>query len=165
MQFPVRVAVRRSRLAGAAVVFFHVLAAGLVALHPLLGFSGWPADPAAWGGLALLIALAVSFRYNLRRLRQLPTRIVLHADGSLQCLDANDGADHLDAAPERLVPRGEITDLGWAVWFRLAASDRRGSRRLMLWRDSCDTDDWRLLRIWLRYKAGQAGSSEAPSTE
>lgn len=155
LYFPVRVVVQPSRLAGAAITLFHLLSAGVVAVHPLLGFVSVPSRGMTWLGVALLLALAVSFRHSLRGWQQQRQEIILYGDGSLECFSP--AAIAASARSGRVALRGELTDLGWALWFKLATTDR--PRSLMLWRDSCSAAHWRLLRIWLRHKARQAGGS------
>jgi len=90
--------------------------------------------------LALGAAIFLSLGFALRR----------QTAGSL--LLADDGQFELGEGG-RLSVLASTTDFGWALWLHWICDDgRRGA--MMLAPDALPPGGWRVLRIWLRHKAG-----------
>jgi toxin CptA len=127
----------RLRLAMAAL---HALAAGAVSL----------ADLAGWLILATLVALAGHLAWALGRVR--PAALRCQADGSLHVLA---GGDWLAA---ELLPDTAV--LAWLVVLRYRMVGGAGRHAVVVLPDSLETDAFRRLRVWLRWRARLAGQVE-----
>lgn len=60
---------------------------------------------------------------------------------------------------------GDSTALPWLVMLRIAMAGERGSRTLIVCEDSMGRDDWRRLRVFLRWGVRLDGAAPAPSRE
>jgi hypothetical protein len=138
VRFPVFIGLRRSKLLIGALSLMHCAAAGAA-----LAVS-WPL-PAR---IALLAALAVSFPYSLRRPRIASLR--LYGDGALECLT-------LDGAVLALAPFPDTTVFPWLVVLRLKAEGEKGVIPLPLFPDSMSREEFRILRLWLRWGWRETG--------
>lgn len=134
MPFPVSLDVKPSRRLRAALVLMH--AAAVLALW--LSAIDWRL--ALGGSVSLLVSLALHWR------RQLPWRLRLAGDGSLYRLAANDEATKIEVLPGAVVTR-------WLVVARILDEGEGRARALLVLSDSLNPDDFRALRIWLRWLA------------
>ena len=132
MRFPVFIGLRRSRIFVVAICVMHAMAAGA-----FLALS-WP-----WiWRVVPLVALAVSLWRVL-----LPCRVValrLDQDGNLAC-DLRDGT----RLPATLLP--DSTVFSWLVVLRLRLDGERKALSLPLFQDHMSGDEFRTLRLWLRW--------------
>ncbi|HEX5802052.1 MAG TPA: protein YgfX [Azospira sp.] len=134
MRFPVTLDVKPSRRLRAALVFAHlaaVLALWLSAIDWRLALAG---------SVLLSLALLVHWR-GLR-----PWRLRLAADGGLYRLAANDDAAKMAVLPGAVVTR-------WLVVARVRDEREGRARALLVLSDSLSPDEFRALRIWLRWLA------------
>jgi hypothetical protein len=132
VQFPVFIGLRRSYFLAGSVCVMHGAAAGAFLLMP------WP--PLARG--ALLIVLAVSLGYTLRPSRVISLR--LHANGGLECVLSN--GTRLPASP---LPDTAV--FSWLVVLLLKVEEQKGTISLPLFPDHMSSDEFRILRLWLRW--------------
>jgi hypothetical protein len=135
VRFPVFIGLRRSKLLVCSVFLMHCAAAGAV-----LAVS-WP-PPAR---IALLAALALSLPHSLRPSRV--TSLRLYGDGGLECV-LPDGTS-LSAA---LLPGSAV--FSWLVVLRLEIEDENATISLPLLPDSMSREEFRVLRLWLRWSSG-----------
>jgi hypothetical protein len=111
----------------------HAVAAGALFVLP------WP-----WSArIASFAVLAVSLGHTLRPLRVASLR--LHENGALECV-LPDGTE-LPAAP---LP--DSTVFPWLVVLRLQADGRKRAISLPLFPDHMSREEFRLLRLWLRWR-------------
>lgn len=134
MQFPIVIELRRSRLLVVLLVLLHGLAAGCVLALP------WP-----WPlrGL-LLIAVGVSLGYVLRPSRILDLRLC--APDRLDCLLADGNRVALVAQPESTV-------FSQLIVLRLRLGEAKRVSSLVLLPDQMSAEQFRLLRLWLRWRS------------
>jgi len=130
-----------SRWLRTALALLHLLAAAAVLLAYL----------AVWVQAVLLIAVAASLGLHLRPRPSLEIRC--EADGRL--LLQKDG----DWQVASLQPATMVTPWLSALQFRLGESRR--TRTLAILPDSLPADDFRRLRVWLKWKAHVAGGKTA----
>jgi hypothetical protein len=138
VQSPVFIELRRSIILIGSVCLMHCAAAGVFFFLP------WPLPLR----IALLSALAISLVYTLR-----PPRIVslrLHRNGDLECA-LSDGTQR----PAILLP--DTTVFSWLVVLRLQAEDEQGTISLPLFPDHMSREEFRLLRLCLRWSRCSAG--------
>lgn len=141
MHFPIHIELRRSRLLAAVTVFLHVLAAGCVLVLP------WP--PAAHSLTYLLLPLfAVSGWYALRSSRFVGLRVL--GSGELDCLLASG-----DRVPVSIEP--DTTVFSQLIVLRVRDQDTGSSDSLVLLPDSMSVAEFRLLRLWLRWRSDPSG--------
>lgn len=163
MQFPVELRLRSSPVVMASVLVAH-LAAALALFNVPAIVDVLPAADASVlmrvGTLLVWLALSVSLISALRAERSKRGCVLwLEEDGLVEVLPG--------AAEESIVCRVDprsVVVLGWAAWFRpvalegLECAPRHGAGRLphlMLLAGNLPAQEWRLLRIWLRHKAGR----------
>ena len=133
MQFPLDLALQRSRLLAGLTILLHLLAAGSVWLLP------WPLLARSM----LLLLLAISAWSCLR-----PSPFVgirLGARGELALRHAGGAVVACQVQPETTV-------FGRLVVLRVR-DDQARRRSLTLLPDSLSADQFRLLRLWLRWRA------------
>ncbi len=138
MQFPIQIELRRSRLLAFLTVALHVLAIGCLLLLP------WPA--LARGMLVLIVALSA-----WHALRPSPVGgLRLGEGGELAILRA-------DSEPVAAVVQPDTAVFSWLVVLRVRneRDDRLDS--LVLLPDSMSAEQFRLLRLWLRWLASPNG--------
>ena len=138
MQFPLHVALRRSRLLSSLTVVLHLLAAVCVSLLP------WPQAPR----VLLLAIVAFSLWHALR-----PSPVVglrLTEEGQMAFLSAAGERKSVSLLPDTVVFSHLIV---------LCGSDEGGHRlrTLALLPDSMSAEQFRLLRLWLRWRADPSG--------
>jgi toxin CptA len=130
------------------------LAAALCAAHVAAAIVLWLIPIPVMGKLALTMAVALSLIFFVAR------DAALHAPHSIVALEIRDGGE---AALQ--TRRGDWHDcevLGSSyvsprlTIVNLRPRRRRGSRRLILLPDNVDPRDFRRLRVWLRWKAGES---------
>jgi len=141
VQFPISIELRRSYLLISSVCTLHCAAAVGIILAPL----HWHLR------LVLLIAVAVSLAATLR-----PARISslhLNRDGRLEC-GLSEGVRV--AAP---VLSGS-TVFPWLVVLRLRPEGARRLVSLPLFADHMSGEEFRILRLWLRWGAISGNGSE-----
>lgn len=147
MLFPREIAIRPSRTLTAGLVVGHLaLGVAFVAssLSPIL------AGVALAGLLGSCIVALRRWQYQAR------TRFSLRFDGSIQVTPP-------DGAPYDARADAGCREWAWGVWLawrgEAAGSAKPQTRRglMMIPRDALATEDWRALKIWLRYRAEHAG--------
>ena len=142
MQFPITIALRRSRLLVLLLVLLHGLAAGCVGVLP------WP-----WPlRCALLFALGASLVYALRPSPILELR--LRAPDRIDALLADDNRVGLS-------PQTDSTVFGQLIVLRYRLGEVKRVRSLALLPDQMSAEEFRLLRLWLRWYSApreQAGN-------
>ncbi len=132
MQFPIVIGLHRSLLLSILLVLMHALAALCVVVLPWL----WRC--------VLWLALAYSLRCALR-----PQRIVglrLAARDRLECLCAS--GDYVAATV-----LDDSTVFSRLIVLRLRIGEQRRSSSLVLLPDQMPAEQYRLLRLWLRWHA------------
>jgi toxin CptA len=141
VQFPIQIELRRSRLLWCLTFLLHVVAAGCLLALP------WPPEPR----YLLLVLLALSAWQALR-----PSTIVglrLGERGDLLLLFAGGDALSVAVQPDTVVFRQLLV-------LRVREDDRRRPRSLALLPDSLSAEQFRQLRLWLRWRVAardQAG--------
>lgn len=144
MSYPCEIQLKSSRL----------MMAGLLAGHFSLGL-GFLASSLPPAVISLVLAgLATAGVGAFRRWRRdASLRFVLKADGLLQVI--REGEPALEAQADQ-----GCRDLGGALWLAWrsgveegGAAGRRRRGVLMVPRDALSSEDWRRLRIWLRFRA------------
>ena len=129
MRFPVCVEIKPSRRLRAALLLLHLLAIGAIAALAL----AWP-----FSVLAIPLLLVTGYR----ALALAPTRrFCLEADGGLAC----------DELPAEILPG--TTVFVWLVVMRYRTEGEHRVRNCVVLADSLPADDFRRLRIWLRWIA------------
>jgi hypothetical protein len=103
--------------------------------------------------IALLVALAFSLPYSLLH-RPRIVSLRLYEDGALECLS-------MDGAVLALTPLPETTIFPWLVVLRLETEEERKIISLTLFPDSMSREEFRILRLWLRW--GTGGGRKKPS--
>lgn len=147
MSYPCEIRLKSSRL----------MMAGLLAGHFSLGLGFLASSlPPAVISLVLAGLATVGVGAFRRWRRDASLCFVLKPDGLLQII--RDGEPAFEARADQ-----GCRDLGWAAWLAWRASVEEGGaagrRRcgvLMVPRDALSSEDWRRLRIWLRFRAGLA---------
>ncbi|GHU33323.1 hypothetical protein AGMMS50256_25040 [Betaproteobacteria bacterium] len=141
MQFPVFIELRRrSYFLIGSVCVMHCAAAVAFLFMP------WPLPLR----IALLIALAVSLLYALR-----PSRIVslrFHGNGVLECALSNG-----TRLPASLL--SDTTVFSWLVVLRLRVEGEKGKISLPLFPDHMSREEFRLLRLCLRWGVNSSNGS------
>jgi hypothetical protein len=133
---PLVVTVRRSARLGVALIGLHLLAMAALWLALL------PIALQAVGTLALLLGL-----WRSRRPRP-PLTLRCHGDGKLEMKSG-------DAWSLLGVERSAVL-LPWLTVLRFAQADGKGSDFLLVTPDATDWDDFRRLRVWLRWTGTKA---------
>jgi hypothetical protein len=141
VRFPVLIGLRRSLYRTGALCAMHGAAAGAFFVLP------WPLPLR----IAAFAVLAASLRHSLRPPRVASLR--LHENGALECV-LPDGTE-LPAAP---LP--DSTVFSWLVVLRLKVDGRKRAISLPLFPDHMSREEFRLLRLWLRWRpeTGDGGS-------
>jgi hypothetical protein len=137
-RFPVFIALRRSRRLAGLLCVMHGAAAGVV-----FGVLPWP--------LALRFALLAALAVSLWRALRAPgvASLRLYADGGLDCV-------FIDGAVRPARPRPDTAVFFWLVVLRLEIEDEKRVLSLPLLPDSMRREQFRLLRLWLRWSAASA---------
>ncbi|MFZ4536821.1 protein YgfX [Propionivibrio sp.] len=134
MQFPVSIELHRSHLLSLLLVLFHTLAAGCVIALP------WVLPLRA----VLLVLIGLSLWHAMR-----PGRIVglrIGARDRLDCLLADGSRVAVTALPDSTVFIRLIV-------LRLRIGEEKRVSRLSLLPDTMSAEQFRLLRLWLRWHA------------
>ena len=136
MQFPIHIELHRSRLLVFSLLFFHALAVVCVLVLP-------------WSWLLrslLLCVVGVSAWHTLQKQKILGLR--LSAQGGLDCLFA---------AGERIAASvlPDSTVFNQLIVLRLRIGDARRVVSLALLPDSMSAEQFRVLRLWLRWQANE----------
>jgi hypothetical protein len=132
VRFPVFIGLRRSYFLAGAVFLMHGAAAGVFLLMP------WPLPLR----IALPTALAVSLWHTLRP--PCVASLRLYEDGTLECLLPTGAALAVAPLPDTAV-------FSWLVVLRLKAEEEPGVISLALFPDSMSREEFRVLRLWLRW--------------
>ena len=133
MQFPIHIELYRSRLLVFFLLLFHALAVASVLALP------WP-----WLlRSALLGVIGVSAWHALRKPKILGLR--LSAQGGLDCLFADDVRSAASVLPDSTV-------FNQLIVLRLRIDDARGAINLALLPGSMSAEQFRMLRLWLRWR-------------
>lgn len=133
MQFPVFIELRRSRLLVFFLLFLHCLASACVIVLP-------------WSWLLIAPFLALIGASGWRALK--PSGIIglrLAASGALDCLRT--GNERAAA-----VVLADSTVFNQLIVLRMKIDDARCVSSLTLLPDSMSSEDFRLLRLWLRWR-------------
>lgn len=142
MQFPITIGLRRSRLQEAVL-----LALALLASLAALFF------PRPWSSrAALLLAVWGIGLWAWRRLRPPLATLRLETDGSVQVAD--EGRDFL---PATILPGATVHP--WLTVLRLELADGRRCA-LLVTAGVMSSDEFRRLRVFLRWRAGFAGGEK-----
>lgn len=134
MRFPIQIDLRRSRLLFGLTSVLHTLAAGCLLSLP------WPST-----ARYLLLAVVAWSAWQTQR----PSRVVglrLAANGDLACLMATGEQIPASVQPDTAV-------FSQLVVLRLRARDSGQLENLALFPDSMPVEQFRLLRLWLRWRA------------
>jgi toxin CptA len=143
-----RVPVRPSRLLSRLILIAHaVAAAGLF----LSGAQPWMLA----GGCAALLASGAWHVRSAIRAGHGASVLDLGADGCCAIAGAQDAWGGL--------LRTDSIALPWLVVLRIDRAGGGGARSLVLLRDSLEADDWRRLRVFLRWAVRFDGAARAPS--
>ena len=145
MQFPIPIELHRSFLLSCLLVLFHVLAAGCVVILPWPWL--WRSSLLVVAGLSLWIALQ-------------PSRIL----GIRLCgRDAIEGA-FSDGHREALSVLPDSTVFGKLIVLRFRVGDKRRACHLALLPDQMTIEQFRVLRLWLRWHTNGAKTPAAQSS-
>ncbi|MEF8734418.1 MAG: protein YgfX [Candidatus Accumulibacter meliphilus] len=134
MQFPIDIALCRSRLLFVLTALLHALAAACLFVLP------WPLSIR----LLLLAIVALSLWLQIWR----PSRVVglrLAASGELSCHFANGDQVFVRVQPDTVV-------FSQFLVLRVRAGESGRLETLALFPDSMSTEQFRLLRLWLRWR-------------
>jgi toxin CptA len=144
----VRVPVRASRALPLLLLSAHLLAlAGLI-------LSGAP----AWFTAVGAMVLATSFFLEVRAVhRTQPAHAIVEITDERACVVAG-GIREL-----RGLLRADSIALPWLVILRIDCEGSRRVESVVLMRDSASADDWRRLRVFLRWGVRFGGAAPAPS--
>ena len=134
MEIPIRIGLRRSRLLSWLLVVLHVLAAGSLFLAP------WPAV-ARYSLMALVV---LSAWHTL----QPPTIVGLRLGENGEFGFLSPGGDFL---PVTVQPDSAV--FSWLIVLRVRKVGQCRVHSLALFRDSMAAEQFRLLRLWLRWLA------------
>jgi toxin CptA len=115
----------------------------LLGVHLLAGVAVLLADLAVWGQVLLLLTIAVSLLLHLRR--QATHEIRCEPDGSLQIRIASEWR------AATLLPASVV--MPWLVVLHYRVEDNGQTHHLVMPPDSLPSDDFRRLRVWLKWKA------------
>ena len=138
MQFPIQIELRRSRLLAFLTVALHVLAIACLWLLP------WPV--LARGVLVLIVALSA-----WHSLRPSPVAgLRLGERGELWILRSGSEPAAAAVQPDSAV-------FSWLVVLRVRGERDGRLRSLVLLPDSMSAEQFRLLRLWLRWLASPSG--------
>lgn len=143
MQFPMNIGLHRSSFLGLALALTHALAVVAVLAPP------WPAALKA----TLLAGIGVSAILAWRRRLQVVDRLRLLDDGRLECRLAGEEG-FVEASL-----RGTATVHPWLTVVHLEIGGRR--RAIVVLPDSMQTEDFRRLRVWLRWRAAFSETENA----
>lgn len=121
----------------------------VAALHLLAGAAVLLADLPAWLAGLLLVAVAASLARAWRP--PAPATLRCRADGSL-ALHAGDDWQAVELLPDSLV-------LAWLAVLRYRRAGGRGTHALVILPDGLAADDFRRLRVWLKWRARLAGGT------
>jgi toxin CptA len=119
----------------------------LLGLHVSAVAAVLLADLAIWVQALLLVAVAFSLLLHFRQ--SPPMQLRCEADGSLQ-VDAGNGLQ-----PATVLPSTMVTPTQTVLHYRMTGSRR--TRVITILTDSMHADDFRHLRVWLKWKAQVAG--------
>jgi hypothetical protein len=142
MQFPIAIALRRSRLLLVLTVVLHGLAAASLAVLP------WP--------LSLRCLLLVIVALSLWRQIWRPSRVVglcLAASGELSFQFANGEQAFVRAQPDSVV-------FSQLLVLRVRDGESGRLETLALLPDSMPSEQFRVLRLWLRWRADSSDQRE-----
>lgn len=142
MQFPIHIALHRSRLLVVLLLLLHALAASSVIGLPW----AWPVR------CSLLFLLGLSLWNSLRAPKILGLR--LSADGRLVCRLA-------DGEPAEALLLPDSAAFSRLIVLRLRTGDARSVTSLALFPDSMPADQFRVLRLWLRWRDESARPHDA----
>lgn len=134
MQFPVFIELRRSRSITLALVFTHAFAASCVSFL------------SSWSWLPRVVLVALVFLSLLRVLR--PARIHglwLVTRDKLECV-LQDGS----RASAKIFPESAVFIR--LIVVRLMIAEEKRTTSLTLWHDQMSVDEFRSLRVWLRWQ-------------
>ncbi|MDR1062856.1 MAG: hypothetical protein LBL48_02815, partial [Azoarcus sp.] len=131
-RFPLFIDLRRSLYRIAALSVMHGAAAGVFLYMPWL-------PPLR---VAMLAVLALSLRRSLSPLGVVSLR--LYENGGLECVLP-------DGTSLPAVPLPDTTVFSWLVALRLKAEGRKRIISLPLFPDHMSREEFRLLRLWLRW--------------
>lgn len=133
MQFPIHIELRRSRLLSALTGLLHIVAAASLLFLP------WPPAPR----YLLLVVVALSAGFALRRSPFVGLRLL--DNGALACRLAS--GEHLAVAvqPDSVV-------FSPLIVLRVRDGDTGRRYSLALLPDSMSAEQFRLLRLWLRWR-------------
>lgn len=140
MQFPIHIGLRRSRLLVVSLLLFHAMAAACIVALPWT----W-----VWRSL-LLAAIGVSAWHALQATEINGLRLAEH--GELACLFA-------DRERIAAVVLPDSTVFNQLIVLRMRIGDARRVVSLVLLPDSMSAEQFRLLRLWLRWR-GESGAIE-----
>jgi toxin CptA len=107
-----------------------------------------------WTVVLLMMVIGTSLGYVHRRWRMQHGVLVLHGDGRLEKVGAGDTADELIVHPHTTV-------LPFLIVLLYRYNGRTGS--LVVLGDSLAREDFRQLRLWLRWRAAKVFAKESSS--
>jgi len=144
VRFPITIELHRSRRLSLLHAVFHTLAAGCVLALP------WP-----WlmrSGLLLLIGVSLVYA-----LRESPIRgLYLRAGDSIEGLLA-------DGSRTKLVIKPDSTVFSRMIVLRVGIGEDRAISNLVLLPDQMSVEEFRVLRIWLRWRSQPKSGDDAGS--
>ncbi len=141
MQFPITIGLHRSSFLGRALLLVHAVALGTVLGVP------WP--PALQGAVA--VGLGLSAWVGWRRCAPPVSTLRLLADGRLEV----QAASRAPVVAADLAPYAVVHP--WLTVLRLRVEGR--GLTLIVVADSLLPDDFRRLRVWLRWRADFSGAA------
>ena len=141
-RFPVSIKLRHSFLYMTALVALHGVAMGCVFLVP---FPGWVQMP-------VLLAIVCSLGYSLRSPEIVA--LTLPARGGLLCQKA-------DGVPIPATVLSESSVFPWLVTLRFQVDGEKRARTLTLSPDHMSGEEFRLMRVWMRWGLRQEKEPDA----
>jgi toxin CptA len=141
VQFPITIGLHRSRFQRLVLFLFAVVTTAVITAYPRSTGIFTLFLVACWG-LVFLANHRLTPRFKSIRLER---------DGRIAALRFN----QLDPEPMRLLPGATIHP--WLVAFRLASQDGK-KYSILLTADTLQADEFRRLRVFLRWRAKISGS-------
>ena len=142
MQFPVSIELRRSFLLSISLALIHTLAAGSIVVLPWSWFVR----------SILLLVIGISAGYSLCRSEIVGLRLVGPAR-----------IDGLDSACHRfeIIPLADTTVFNHLIVLRFKTIEAKRVKSLTLFPDQMTAREFRVLRLWLRWRAVSQIGGEA----
>jgi toxin CptA len=142
VQFPIVIGLHRSRFLDGALLLTTTIALTAISIVP------WPAVASVLLGMVAVLAAFLAARALTPHVHELR----IDSDGRISCRTGRDSVFY------SVQLRPGPTAHPWLVVLRLEGE--QGRFRLLIAPDSASTEDFRRLRVWLRWRAEISAGSE-----